>query len=402
MKRLFLIAILFLALPALALDVRENTNPIWDKDPQFVREVEHGRLEKAGAGEDAIQILHLWGSPREMGKAYGTLLKEEIASYTGTVLELMTKEVGGAKEILDQVYEQTRPFVSAYFMEELEGIAEGSEQDFNTLRRVNFIGEASEWHCSLFVAWGEATASTGSLLQLRALDYAVNAEIQRYPVVVVYHPRDGHPFANFTWAGMVGAVTGMSSQQMAISEIGDNYDKENDNYTGYPFMMMLRDILQFDNTLDEAIARIQKGPRTTSLMYAVGDGKCGEGRSFQTSRTLCNVFDPENLQPLTPTHPRIKDVVYWGMSWDVPQFDKPLHDMLVKHYGKLTPEITIREILPTVRTGNLQVAVYDLTHMVAWLANAKSWSESGPLNAYERTFIRLDMKKLFNTAAPGA
>ena len=52
--------------------------------------------------------------------------------------------------------------------------------------------------------------------------------------------------------------------------------------------------------------------------------------------------------------------------------------MLVKHYGNLTPEITIREILPTVGTGNLQVAIYDLTRQMAWLANAKADNETGP------------------------
>jgi hypothetical protein len=190
-------------------------------------------------------------------------------------------------------------------------------------------------------------------------------------------------------------VTGISSEKLAISEIGDDYDKDNDSYDGTPFMFMLRDVLQFDHSLEEAIQRICSTKRTTSLMYAVGDGELGQARSFQTSRTLCNVFDPTNLEPLTATHPRIEDIVYWGMSWNVPAFDKPLHDMLQKHYGNLTGEITLREILPTVRTGNLQVAIYDLTDMVVWTANARAEGESGPLNAYQRAYIKLDMKKLF-------
>ncbi|NUN97704.1 MAG: hypothetical protein HUU16_16190, partial [Candidatus Omnitrophica bacterium] len=113
-----------------------------------------------------------------------------------------------------------------------------------------------------------------------------------------------------------------------------------------------------------------------------------------------NVFDPENLEPLTEDHPRIDDIVYWGMSWNVPAFDGPLHEMLKKHYGNLSGEVTVREILPTVRTGNLQVAVYDLTDMVVWTANAGADGEAGPLNAYERSFVKLDMKRLFSQERP--
>jgi len=400
MKKWLSLLLFGVALPAGALTLRLNENPIFDKPPQFVREVPNGRLELVGEGDDAIQIAQVWGTPYEMGFAAGTLLKKEISAYLENVISLMVEKLGGDPELIDRVYELSHPYIPEHYMEEMQGLAKGSDQEFKALMRANLIGETSEWHCSLFGAWGAATASTQSLLQLRALDYSVDAEIQRFPVITVYHPDEGHAFANIGWSGMIGAVTGMSSSQLAISEIGDDYDAENDTFEGVPFAFLLRDILQFDNTLDEAVARLQKSPRTTSLMYAVGDGKKGEARSFQTSHTLCNVFNPDNLEPVTPTHPRIKDIVYWGMSWNVPQYDGPLSEMLKKHYGKLTPEITIREILPTVRTGSLQVAIYDLTHMILYTANARAKDEKGPLNAYERQFIKLDMKKLFGEKEP--
>jgi len=401
MKRIVVAAgLLFVTLAAGALEIQRNENPIHADPPRMIREIEHGRRGIVGAGEDAVLVVHVWGTPREMSYAAGRLLKEEIESCATSVLEKMKEEIGGDLTVLDQVYETAMPFIPPHFLEEMAGFAEGAELDPQTIIRLNLVGEASEWHCSLFGAWGAATASTGSLLQLRALDYAVRAGIQRHPVIMVYHPNEGHAFANFTWAGMAGSVTGMSSVPLAISEIGDDYDQANDSFAGVPFTFLLRDILQFDNSLEEALARVQKGPRTTSLMYAIGDGKKGEARALQTSRTLCNVYDPDTLEPLVPTHPRIKDIVYWGMSWNVPAFDKPLHDMLVKHYGNLTPEITLREILPTVGTGNLQVAIYDLTRQMAWLANAKADGETGPLNAYERAYIQLDMKQLFAVEAP--
>ena len=360
--------------------------------------IDHGKLEITGQAEDQIHVVTVWGTPYEMGKAYGTLLKKEISEHIPMMIRLMTEKAGTTAEAIDGVYEQVKPFVSDYFMEEMRGIADGSGLSLTDVVRANLIGEASEWHCSLFGAWGKATAADGHLYQLRALDYETEANIQKHPVLVIYVPEQGHPFANVTWTGVVGCISGISSERLAISEIGDDYNKEDDTLAGIPFMFLLRDVLQFDKSLDEAINRIKTAPRTTSLMYGIGDGEFGQLRGFQTSHTMCNVFDPDNLEPVTEAHKRIEDIVYWGMSWNVPSYDGPLHDKLAEHYGKINAEITIKDIVTSVGTGDLQTVVYDLTDMYMWVANAKADHETGPLDAYNRQFVKFDMNALFEKA----
>lgn len=83
---------------------------------------------------------------------------------------------------------------------------------------------------------------------------------------------------------------------------------------GYPFTMVLRDIIQFDDDVDSSISRLINTDRTCDLLFGVGDGKLNEFRGFQYSHSVLNVFNDENLQPYNETwHPRIKDIVYWGM-----------------------------------------------------------------------------------------
>ncbi|MBN1351270.1 hypothetical protein JXJ21_17765 [candidate division KSB1 bacterium] len=363
---------------------------------------ENGRLEITGSGEDQIYVLTLWGTPYQMGKAHGTLLKDEIFEQVKMLIRLMTEKMEQPPDILDDIFKQAQPFIPTYFIEEMRGIADGSGLELQDIIRANLIGEASEFHCSLFGAWGKATAADSHLYQLRCLDYETHANIQKYPVMVVYVPEQGHAFANITWAGVVGCISGISQARLAISEIGDDYDAPNDTFAGIPFMFLLRDVLQFDKSLDDAISRIQNAPRTTSLMYGVGDGEMGQLRGFQTSHTLCNVFDPDNLEPLTDAHKRIEDVVYWGMSWNVPRYDGPLHDKLVEYYGKINAENTINDIITSVGTGNLQTVVYDLTAMKIWIANARADHESGPLEAYNRQFVEFDMNALFKKASESA
>jgi len=366
--------------------------------PRFVAETANGCLEIIGRGDEQIHLLTVWGTPFERGRAQGELLRKEVVGHTARLIELMTKDMGQPVEILDKVHAATSPHTPKHFAEELKGLAAGSGAPLEQLTRANMIGEASEWHCSLFGAWGQATRADGHVYQLRALDYAVRAEIQKHPVIAVHVPDEGLPFANIGWAGMIGSVSGINADRIALSEIGDDYDKANDTFDGMPFMYMLRDVLQFDGRLDHAIARVRATPRTTSLMYAIGDGEFGEVRALQTSHTLCNVYNPDNLEPLTKTHPRINDVVYWGMSWNVPKYDQALHDKLVEHYGHIDAKVTIEDILPSVGTGNLQAVVYDLTDLRIWVANARAAGEQGPLNAYERPFVEIDMRQVFRTA----
>ncbi len=50
----------------------------------------------------------------------------------------------------------------------------------------------------------------------------VDGPFKDFSAVVVYHPEEGngHAFANVGFIGWVGALTGQSAAQMAISEIG--------------------------------------------------------------------------------------------------------------------------------------------------------------------------------------
>ncbi len=87
--------------------------------------------------------------------------------------------------------------------------------------------------------------------------------------------------------------------------------------------------MQYDNVLDDAINRMINTHRTcgnklfissrfyvADLMLGVGDGKTNEFRGFQYSYSVLNVFDDQNLMPYNETwHPRINDIVYWGMDW---------------------------------------------------------------------------------------
>ena len=75
------------------------------------------------------------------------------------------------------------------------------------------------------------------------------------------------------------------------------------------------------------------------------------------------------------------------MDWNCPAYNEVMGQQLTKHHGNITAEVIIRDLVSIVQTGDLQVAVYDLTNNIAYLANARASYESGPPKAYERYFV---------------
>ncbi|XP_065920263.1 protein dcd1B-like isoform X2 [Dysidea avara] len=301
----------------------------------------------------------------------------------------------------------------------------------------------------MFGANKTATAAGGTL-QLRALDWDIDGPFKNYPQVTIYHPNkgNGHTFANVGWTGWIGSITGMSSVQMAISEIGVSFPDDtfgHESRFGVPFTYLLRDILQFDNTLTDSMTRMTNAHRTCNLILGVGDGKMDSFRGVEYSASVANYFTPENLQPTADWHPRIPGIVYWGMKvldilvgnpkfspsigaitinttnadpyqnsyctttfsmhhlgmdWLCPGYSSVLAKQLDNYHGQLTPDVTIHDILPVVQSGDLHIAVYDLQNELMYVSNARADKETGPDMAYDRPFVELDMKTLFNEAPP--
>jgi isopenicillin-N N-acyltransferase-like protein len=317
----------------------------------------------------------------------------------------------GLDVALDVLQDLTKPFTGAYFYDELRGLADGAGVDYATLCRIHLIGELTQGDCSMVGANGAATAG-GKMMALRALDWDTDGPFKDFPAVIVYHPsQDGHAFANVGFLGWIGALTGMSSAQMSIHEIGVSFPDTtyfgSESFVGTPFVFLLRDILQFDATYQDTVARIQGANRTCDLILGVGDGK-GEGafRAFAYSASQLEVFDADNLQPwnnsATTWHPRIQDVVYYGMDWLCPAYNRVLARQLNAFYGDLSPAVLISNVTAIVQTGDVHLAVYDLTDQqlfVSFMAGVNS-SVQVPQMAYDRQFTQLDMKAQFAEPPP--
>lgn len=397
-----------------------NQLPFITNEPKFIKQTKNGKryLISSDDGDNWVHVAHIYGSAYEMGYAQGELFKDELVPFLSAIWTYMKDEIAtqldkfpdwlakmiaefGLDIALDFTYEIMSEYIGKYFLEEMQGLSDATGLEYNMIRRIHMIGELTQGKCSMVGAWGKATKG-GRTVQLRSFDWIVDgAPFRDQPAIIVYHPNQGNRFANIGFIGWIGSFSGMNDQQMGINEIGVYYPDETfgrESRIGIPFVFLLRDILQFDKSLDDSINRIQYAARTCNLILGVGDGKLGQVRGFEYSHYNAYVFDDKNMRPDNETwHPKIENTVYWGMDWNCPPYSQRLSERIKANYGNIDAEVVARDIAPMTTTGDLQVSIYDLSFNRLYLSVARRSQETkGDPYAYDRPFFQVNMTKLFD------
>lgn len=388
-----------------------NTNPIIDVPLIFVRNTTRGKRYLAGGNsDDHIHLIHVYGKPYDWGRAVGELMKEELNimvpqyfSYLEAMIQEYLKHIPhflaeiiakyGLHFALDLNYEITKKYTPERYDQELHGLADGSGIDVKQFRRLNLLPELIKAACSMYGAWGVATERHG-LMQLRALDWDSHAPIKKWASMVVYHPDDGTvPFSNIGYPGLIGSITGYSASSIGISEkVWLGQPDSQDSRFGMPWTYVLRDVLQYATDLDSALSILKEAHRTCSIHVGVGSSKTGEFRGVQYSYKHLNIFNWMD-QPASEAHPTLTNVVYWDKH--VQPSSNPCFGSLLQHfYGHLDVENT-RQIAAEAQTGDMQIAIFDFKGNEVYVANARADGESGPDNAYDRSYVRFNMTAIF-------
>ncbi len=226
-----------------------------------------GYLERVGSQ----LVLHIKGSPAEMGHQQGVLLRDHIKAMLENIRNASKDSLGAAADLsnlmFDSVWSQEVKYIPARYVEEMRAVADGAGVDFNILRRANTIPEF--FHCSGFAVFGKATTD-GTLYHGRILDYGVEVGLQDHPVVIIAEPDGYCPFVNVSYAGFIGSVTGMNLNQLAFGEMGGGGQGK---WDGTPMSFLMRRGLEEAKTLDQAKAIFSDSKRTCEYYYVISDAK---------------------------------------------------------------------------------------------------------------------------------
>jgi len=72
---------------------RTNDFPIYDEPLRYIRSVPNAMLFEAGPPDAPFPVVHVWGTPYEVGFAQGTLMKDDINTFVNAVWDYLLEEL---------------------------------------------------------------------------------------------------------------------------------------------------------------------------------------------------------------------------------------------------------------------------------------------------------------------
>lgn len=264
--------------------------------------------------ESKFPVLQLTGTPRERGRAHGESLRAQINAALEQWYEDLerTTEVR-APEYLGDFVMDTR-FQAAIrhwtpdLWDEIEGLAEGANVDFNTIfawqlmdeewwyRKERLTSAAALNHCSALGVFGEGGAP------LLAQNMDIYANTDGYQTLL--HIKDGgvESFV-FTFAGFLG-LTGLNNYSLGVC--CNTLSSLNHSADGLPVAFIIRHILA-QKSRDDSVAFVRDVKHASGQNYLIGD-KDGIQDFECSANRVCEYLPSEGATRVFHTnHPLVND-----------------------------------------------------------------------------------------------
>ena len=324
----------------------------------------------AGAGRlemhDGTRVLFLSGSPEEMGRQHGTLLKPEIRQVVDRILYGVGVGSSFSKgrwffgEIGEAV-RRTTPFIDPRHLAEMDAIAAAAGLESEEVRLANYFPEL--FHCSGFALLGKASKD-GKLYHGRILDYLRGVGLEDNAVVIVSRPDAGNAWVNISYAGFTGSVTAMNEKQLCIGEMGGRGEG---NWDGKPMAQLVREVMEKCASIDEAVELMRGTPRTCEYYYVLSDAKTHRACGIKATREIFEVVWTGE------SHPELADPVADTVLMSGGNRYSELVNRVRRGFGTFDALASIQLMTPPVcMNSNIHSVLFAPDNLDFWVANADS------------------------------
>ena len=339
-------------------------------------------------GPAEVPVVVVRGTPYEMGWHLGQLTRKEMQRFIPASLSAIAQKLNVTQDVLQEVWSRSSAYADDRVEQEMAGLADGSGVSLATLQAMHAVPLLLPYSCSSIAAWGEATAN-GHFYQTRNLDWSLEIGAHEYPMVVVYVPTEGIAHVVPSFAGVIGAHTGMNARGIVLAEMGDAGAEEMPYQVHAPhFTVFHRTILYDADSLTRALDIFQAQPMTKRYHFVFGDGQ-NERRAVKIRAHAPEPPDGrlviwKDNDPADEFAPNVLPCIVYNDE------GRGAFPTLQREFGKLNGEklIDLANRIP-IKGGNVVNAVYDATDLKLWVSYAK-----GDQEAYQRPYVQLDLKTL--------
>ena len=270
--------------------------------------------------------MYLEGDPFERGVAFGKLTKELLFYQETAFVEQIQKIVPS------QGYLKFLKYFTAWFDRNLDKnitdeykieiygtsfscsplfdfIGSGYQRLLNyhaahdighALQGLNMVG------CTSFSFWDGKSADS-TLIVGRNFDFYMGTKFSENKIVCFINPSTGYKFMMVTWADMIGVVSGMNEKGLTVTI---NASKSSiPGQASTPVALLAREILQYAENIDEAIAISQKRRLFVSESILVGSASDNKSVIIEKSPDKYDIVYPETNQIVCANHFQGKEFI---------------------------------------------------------------------------------------------
>lgn len=279
--------------------------------------IENNWLRKNKSG---LWELYVEGDGFERGAANGHLTKE-LAQFQEDAffkqIQLLIPDLNYLKFLkyfIAYFNRQLPDNITDEYKEEIFGISRFASDKYDFVgpkyhRILNYHGAHDIGHalqdknmtvgCTSFGVWGNKS-NDGELILARNFDFFSGDDFAKNKIVQFTNPKRGYKFATVTWAGFIGAASGMNDQGITVtinaakSEIPAN--------AATPIALLAREILQFSKTINDAVEIAKKRKVFVSESILIGSAYDNKAIIIEKTPSDMDVYDAKSNQIVCSNH----------------------------------------------------------------------------------------------------
>lgn len=372
--------------------------------------------------------MYLQGEPFELGVINGKLTKaligEQEEAFIARIREMIPSPsyLKFLKYFIYWFNRDLEEYVTDEYKQEIYGISLSASDRFDFIgssyqRMMNYhsahdIGHALQdlalVGCTSFGVW-DSISRDGSLLIGRNFDFYMGDDFAKNKIVCFVRPDSGYPFVTVTWAGMIGAVSGMNLQGLTVTINAAKSEIPLSART--PISLVAREILQYASNIREATDIAAKRETFVSESILVGSAADGEAVIIEkapyktdiirsaTGRIICtNHFQGEGFRedelnrkamlesPSVPRYRRMEELIREHSPVGIEDAAAILRDMKGLHGAEIG--------MGNERAVNQLIAHHSV---IFHPGSRRIWISAGPWQS--GSYICYDLNKIFHTFA---
>lgn len=252
--------------------------------------------------------MYLQGNGFERGVAFGKLGKELVQyqeqAFTDEIQRMIPSQeyLKFLKYVVGFMNKDLSKFVIKEYQDEIYGVSLSASDKYdwigtNYSRQLNYHAAHDIGHalanlmlvgCSSFATWNDRSEDS-QLIIGRNFDFYVGDQFAKNKIIAFYNPTEGNKFMSVTWGGFTGVVSGMNIKGLTVTI---NANKSSIPFgAATPVSLVAREILQYADNIEEAVAIARKRKMFVSESFLIGSAADNKALVIEKTPNDIDVYE---------------------------------------------------------------------------------------------------------------